>query len=120
MSLNPVIHQPARLRIMSALSTLSDREQVDFTYLKKNLGLTDGNLGAHLARLEQADYLRLDKRFVERKPRTFIAATDVGRLAFARHVEALEAVLRGTTESSEEMSTRSRHGAPTRGIRAPL
>lgn len=97
-----LIHQPARLRIMSLLAALKPGAQVEFSYLKRLLELTDGNLGAHLAKLEQAGYARLDKRFVDRKPRTFIAPTDVGRLAFANHVEALEAVLRGAPETEEE------------------
>ena len=97
-----LIHQPARLRIMSVLASLKPKAKVEFTYLKELLELTDGNLGAHLAKLEQAEYVRLDKRFVERKPRTYVAATALGRHAFAGHVDALEAVLRGDPDPSEE------------------
>ena len=91
---DPLIHQPVRLRIMSALAALGAGEQIDFTRLRELLEVTDGNLGAHLARLEKADYVHLAKSFVRRKPRTFIVATDLGRHAFARHVKALEEVLR--------------------------
>ena len=97
-----LIHQPVRLRIMSVLAALKPNAKVEFTYLKDLLELTDGNLGAHLAKLEQAEYVRLDKRFVERKPRTYVAATALGRHAFESHVEALEAVLRGTADTSAE------------------
>ena len=55
-TLNEIIHQPVRLRIMAALGGLAHREQVDFSYLKEKLGLTDGNLGAHLRALEEAGY----------------------------------------------------------------
>ncbi len=95
-----LIHQPVRLRIMSVLAALGDGSQVEFTYLKRLLQVTDGNLGAHLAKLESATYLRQDKRFVDRKPRTFIEPTELGRHAFAGHVEALEAVLRGAPEET--------------------
>jgi len=79
---------------MSALGALSSREQVDFTYLKDKLGLTDGNLGAHLRALEDAGYIAVEKTFVERRPKTFIAASAAGRKAFASHVAALQAILK--------------------------
>ena len=91
--LDSTIHQPARLQIMAALCQLSGRQQVNFSFLKSSLGLTDGNLGAHLATLEQKGYVALDKAFVERRPTTFVAATPVGRKAFADHVVALQSIL---------------------------
>ena len=69
--LDSTIHQPARLQIMAALCQLRERERVDFSYLKQQLGLTDGNLGAHLATLESKGYIALDKEFVARRPKTF-------------------------------------------------
>jgi len=80
-SLDTVIHQPARLQIMAALSQLKATEKVDFAFLKKSLGLTDGNLGAHLATLEEKGYIALDKAFVARHPKTFVSATAPGRAA---------------------------------------
>lgn len=91
--LDPIIHQPARLQIMAALCQLNGRHQVDFGFLKTTLGLTDGNLGAHLATLEEKGYLALEKTFVEKKPKTFVAATPEGRKAFTSHVAALQAIL---------------------------
>jgi DNA-binding MarR family transcriptional regulator len=91
--LDPVIHQPVRLQIMAALSHLAPREQVDFTYLKTKLALTDGNLGAHLATIEQAGYIAIEKTFIARKPKTFVALTAAGRRAFAEHVAALTLIL---------------------------
>jgi hypothetical protein len=52
--LNETIHQPVRLRIMAALVTLNAGEEVDFSYLRDLLQVTDGNLGAHLRKLEEA------------------------------------------------------------------
>lgn len=92
--LNETIHQPVRLQIMATLVTLEEGNEVDFTYLRKLLGVTDGNLGAHLHKLEEAGYIAIHKTFVERKPRTFVAATPLGRTVFHEHVAALEAILK--------------------------
>jgi len=90
-----IIHQPVRLQIMSSLVALDPGEQVDFVYLRKILNLTDGNLGAHLAKLENAGYVRIEKTFIARKPRTFINATGKGRDAFVEHIAALEKIIQG-------------------------
>jgi len=93
--LNNIIHQPARLQIMSSLVALDTDVQIDFTYLKKLLKLTDGNLGAHLAKLEEADYIKIEKTFVDRKPKTYIKLTGKGRDAFAEHIKALKKIIKG-------------------------
>jgi DNA-binding MarR family transcriptional regulator len=92
--LNDLIHQPVRLRIMAALVTLEAGNEVDFAYLRDLLGVTDGNLGAHLRKLEEPGYIAVAKTFVERKPRTFVAATPAGRQVFQEHVQALQALLK--------------------------
>ena len=93
-TLNETIHQPVRLRIMAALVTLEPTDEVDFTYLRDLLEVTDGNLGAHLRKLEEAGYIAINKIFVERKPHTYISATAMGRKVFQEHVVALEAILK--------------------------
>lgn len=92
--LNEIIHQPVRLRVMAALVTLRAGNEVDFTYLRDLLEVTDGNLGAHLRKLEEAGYIAVNKVFVERKPRTYVAATAEGRRVFQEHVAALESILK--------------------------
>lgn len=94
--LDELIHQPVRLRVMAALCSLETREQVDFSYLKEKLNLTDGNLGAHLRALEEAGYILVEKTFVERRPKTFIAASAAGRKAFTAHVAALQSILKSS------------------------
>lgn len=94
-ALNEVIHQPARLRIMAVLAGLDSETQVSFVYLKDLLDLTDGNLGAHLRKLEEAGYISITKTFVNNKPQTYVEATPAGRQAFSEHVAALEAILKG-------------------------
>jgi DNA-binding MarR family transcriptional regulator len=92
--LNETIHQTVRLRIMAVLVTLTTDEEVEFTYLRELLEVTDGNLGAHLRKLEDAGYICINKAFVERKPRTYISASADGRKVFAEHVAALESILK--------------------------
>ena len=93
-TLNAIIHQPVRLRIMATLVALDEGVELDFTALREMLDLTDGNLGAHLRKLEDAKYIAVKKTFVGRKPRTFISATSFGRAAFDQHVSALEVILK--------------------------
>jgi DNA-binding MarR family transcriptional regulator len=92
--LNETIHQPVRLRVMAALVSLEAANEVDFTYLRDLLQVTDGNLGAHLRKLEEAGYIAVNKTFVERKPRTFVSATREGRRVFQEHVAALKSILK--------------------------
>ena len=94
--LDNIIHQPVRLRAMSAPVALEHGGQMDFVYLRNLLKVTDGNLGAHLAKLEEAGYIRIEKTFVARKPRTFVSATDKGRDAFAGHITALRQIIKDT------------------------
>ncbi|HEY3992651.1 MAG TPA: transcriptional regulator [Ktedonobacteraceae bacterium] len=94
-SLNEVIHQPVRLRIMAALAYLAPETQASFNYLKGLLELTDGNLGAHLRKLEESGYIEITKTFVNNKPQTYVEATTLGKKAFREHVAALEEILNG-------------------------
>ena len=91
--LNEIIHQPVRLQIMASLVALDNGNEVDFTYLRDLLEVTDGNLGAHLRKLEDAGYIAVNKTFVDRKPRTYVCSTEEGRRVFQEHVEALESIL---------------------------
>lgn len=91
-----IIHQPVRLQIMASLIALDPGEQVDFVYLRKVLDLTDGNLGAHLTKLEDASYIKTEKTFIARKPRTFINVTGKGRDAFDEHTAALKQIIGGS------------------------
>jgi DNA-binding MarR family transcriptional regulator len=92
--LDNIIHQPLRLRIMAALIVLESADQMDFIFLRNLLKATDGNLGAHLAKLEESGYIKIEKTFVARKPRTFIAATEKGRDAFNNHVAVLRQIIK--------------------------
>jgi DNA-binding MarR family transcriptional regulator len=90
-----IIHQSLRLRIMATLNALKKDEQVEFTRLKALLKATDGNLGAHIATLETAGYIKVEKDFVDKKPRTRVKMTPAGRRAFDNHVGYLRGLIDG-------------------------
>jgi DNA-binding MarR family transcriptional regulator len=93
--LDKVIHERARLAIMSALATGASQTHNE---LRELLGLTDGNLSVHARRLEEAGYIACDKDFAGRMPRTTYKLTTKGRTAFERylaHMEALIHTMRG-------------------------
>jgi DNA-binding MarR family transcriptional regulator len=92
--LDEIIHQPVRLRLMAALMAIKTGDSAEFTFLRDLLGVTDGNLGAHLRRLEEAGYIELHKTFVDRKPRTYVAITAKGRSVFKGYVAALEEIIK--------------------------
>ncbi len=93
--LDEVIHQPLRLKIMSALYAEAGSEPVEFAQLKATTQATDGNLGSHLATLENAGYVKIAKDFVGKRPRTRAALTTAGRRAFRRHVDYLRGIVEG-------------------------
>jgi len=86
-TLDRVIHERARLGIMTKLAVEGESE---FTALKKSLSLSDGNLNAHLRVLEKHGYISVTKEFVKNRPRTVYQITDSGRRAFEEYVESLE------------------------------
>lgn len=90
--LSKVFHQRARLGIMSILSAVREAE---FTYLKQQLKLTDGNLNTHLYALERENFITIKKTFVKRKPKTICRLTDKGRKAFSEYIDNLERIIRG-------------------------
>ncbi len=74
-----VIHEPARLLIVSLLYTL---KEADFVFLQRESQLTRGNLSSHLVRLEEAGYVRIEKTFRGKVPLTLCSLTRAGRAAF--------------------------------------
>ena len=89
-SLDKVIHERSRLGIMSAFAA---RGEMTFGEVKTMLGMTDGNLSVHARVLETAGYLKIEKGFVKRKPRTTMSLTRRGRGAFRAYVNELERIV---------------------------
>ena len=85
--LDRLIHEPARLAIMTVLSSV---KSADFVFLQRTTGLTKGNLSSHLTKLEEAGLVQIEKRFVMKKPNTNVELTAEGRKRVARHWEQLE------------------------------
>ncbi len=77
-----IIHEPSRLAIVAVLAAC---ESADFRYLRTATNLTDGNLSAHLGKLEEAGYVSCEKRFVEKKPNTLYRLSEAGRAAFRQY-----------------------------------
>jgi DNA-binding MarR family transcriptional regulator len=85
--LDRLIHEPARLAIMTVLSSV---KAADFVFLQRTTGLTKGNLSSHLTTLEEAGLVMIEKRFVNKKPNTKVELTPVGRERIAQHWRQLE------------------------------
>ena len=86
-----IIHEPARLKIMLHLYMV---ERADFVFLMHRTGLSKGNLSSHLSKLEQAGYVKIDKTFEGKFPKTFVSLTKDGRTAFLSYRETISNLLK--------------------------
>ena len=89
-NIDQIIHAPARLTVLTYLYVV---ESVDFVFLKNMTGLTWGNLSAHLSKLEEVDYVTIEKTFKGKKPHTMIRLTEKGRAAFREYKQSMQDVL---------------------------
>jgi DNA-binding MarR family transcriptional regulator len=89
--LDELIHSKLRLGIMSILVSV---EYAEFSVIKNKLQATDGNLSANLRKLEEAEYISVEKIFVGRKPQSRYSITDKGRTAFEKYIENLEKLIK--------------------------
>lgn len=88
--LDEIIHSRVRLAVMAVLVNV---EEAEFTYLRKKVNATDGNLGANLRKLEDAGYISAVKTFEHSRPVSNYLITDEGRRAFRKYLERLERIL---------------------------
>jgi DNA-binding HxlR family transcriptional regulator len=91
--LDDIIHSRIRLAILSVLIAI---DEADFIFLREKVGATDGNLSTHLRKLEEAQYVSVQKQFVDKKPQTTYKLTGTGRTAFEAYVNRLESMIKGT------------------------
>lgn len=89
-AIDDVIHGRLRLGIMAYLSTASP---VSFVELKAKVNATDGNLSTHLAKLEEAGYVRIEKKFAGKKPLTLAHLTAKGRKAWIDYLNRLQTLI---------------------------
>ena len=90
LKLDPIIHAPTRLAILSILITV---ENANFTFLKESIGTSDGNLSTHLTKLETHNLIKIQKTFKGKKPQTICAITGKGRKSFTEYLEQLEQIV---------------------------
>ncbi len=84
---------------LGILSSLAVSERLSFSELKKLLAATDGNLSVHARKLEDAGYLRCEKTFEDRVPKTEYQITKTGRSALERYLKHMEALIRATSDN---------------------
>lgn len=96
--LDDTVHQRVRLGI---LAVLAEADQADFGFLKETLDLSDGNLSRHLRVLEDAGFVKIEKGYENRRPRTWVHATKRGRRALADHLAALQQLIDKVGEDRE-------------------
>lgn len=89
--IDDVIHGRLRLGVMAYLSAASPAV---FGELRDRVGTTDGNLSTHLKKLEEAGYVKQEKRFVGKKPQTRIFLTEKGRKAWLAWIARMEAIIK--------------------------
>jgi DNA-binding MarR family transcriptional regulator len=94
-ALDPLIHAPARLRIVATLAALEDDDALTFTRLQDLIGLTPGNLIVHLRKLQDAGYVSSEKTGNGAASRTTVTLTGRGRTALAAYTRALRDLLGG-------------------------
>ncbi len=85
--LDPLLHSQLRLAVMSLLISLAE---ADFVFLREKTGSTAGNLSVQLDKLSEAGYIKIEKGYVGKKPRTTCQITPLGRTAFETYIEALK------------------------------
>jgi DNA-binding MarR family transcriptional regulator len=86
MEINRIVHEPVRLKILAYLSVV---ESADFVFLISRLGLTMGNLSAHVTKLKEAGYIEVQKGFKDNRPHTMLSLTETGRGAFDQYKEGM-------------------------------
>jgi DNA-binding MarR family transcriptional regulator len=99
--LDPLIHVPARLRILATLSALPAGDALSFTRLQDMINLTPGNLITHLRKLEDAGYVTTVKTAKGVASKTSVALTELGRSALRAYTEALQGLLAGVLDGTD-------------------
>jgi DNA-binding MarR family transcriptional regulator len=88
--IDKTVHEPARLLILSMLYVI---DSADFVFLLNLSGLTRGNFSTHISKLEEAGYIEVEKKFIERKPATLYRITAAGRTALETYRQLMKKIL---------------------------
>lgn len=84
---DPLLHQEVRSRLVSLLVA---NDELPFKALKEMLAVSDGNLSSHLAKLEKEQYIKIEKTFEGKRPKTLVRLTRTGQKAFEAYIETLK------------------------------
>ena len=90
LSIDRVIHEPARLMILAYLSAV---ESADFIFLLNQARLTQGNLSFHLSKLEEADYVDIEKKFIGKRPHTMLSINNKGQKALKEYLKDMKGLI---------------------------
>ena len=101
--LDRVIHEPGRMMIVALLAAV---EECDFLYLLSETELNKGNLSSHLAKLEEAGYVEIEKTYRGKVPQTLLRLTPPGRVAFDEYRKGLNAALVERLQALSERANR--------------
>ena len=85
-----LVHEPARFQVMALLYVI---ESADFTFIMNQIGLTWGNLSAHITKLEEGGYVAVEKGFKGKRPQTMLSLTKEGRKAFQAYRQTMKQML---------------------------
>jgi len=98
-SLDDVVHQRVRLGI---LAVAYEARRVEFGFLRTTLQLTSGNLGQHLAALEKADLVHIEKGYEGKRPRTWVSLTPAGQTALRKEIAHLKLLIDQVEQATPE------------------
>jgi DNA-binding MarR family transcriptional regulator len=104
--LDRIMHEKARLGILTSLST--HREGLLFNQLKDFCSLSDGNLSRHIQALEESGLVEVWKGFHRKRPQTLCRITPAGLERFQSYLHELEKVIRDAANVNEKMSSHNK------------
>lgn len=90
LEIDRLVHEPVRLKILAYLAMV---DSADFVFLVSRLGLTMGNLSAHISKLQDAGYIKIIKSFKDNRPHTMLSMTEKGTEAFSAYKEGMLSLL---------------------------
>jgi DNA-binding MarR family transcriptional regulator len=96
-----LVHEPSRYNIMALLYVV---KRAEYLFVLNQTEMTSGNLTAHATKLEKAGYLLIQKKFVRRKPKTFLSLTSRGREAFENYRDQMHTIFSTPPDSSGDSS----------------
>ena len=91
-----LVHEPTRLMVIASLYVV---ESADYTFLMRQVGLTWGNLSAHLSKLEEAGYIQVEKTYRGKRPYTLVRLSDLGRITFKNYVSRMKTIFNDLDQS---------------------